>query len=119
MVRSILGFSALLVIAFFLSCCSLWRHSTAPVGAKDYLKKGSDCFAAGDIDGTIANCNKAIEIDPNYAKAYHMRGLACAMKRDLEGAIKDYEKFLELAPNDPQALVIRELVYGLKKRLNK
>jgi Tetratricopeptide repeat len=48
--------------------------------------------------GTIADFDKAIELDPNDAYAYYSRGLAYEEKGDLDRAIADFAKLIELNP---------------------
>ena len=54
----------------------------------------------GDYQGAIAECNKAIELDPKDAKAYNNRGYAKRNLGDNQGAIADYNKAIELDPKD-------------------
>lgn len=51
---------------------------------------------AGDLDRALADFNRAIEIDPNFASAYSNRGLAKKNKGDLDGAMADFDKAIEL-----------------------
>ncbi len=51
----------------------------------------------GDWNGAIADCNRAIELDPNYALN---RGSTKRFKGDLEGAIADFTHLIELDPNN-------------------
>jgi tetratricopeptide (TPR) repeat protein len=52
----------------------------------------------GDYDGAIADCSKAIELDPKYAFAYNSRGAAKDHKGDYDGAIADFSKAIEFDP---------------------
>ena len=47
--------------------------------------------------GTIAEFNRAIELDPKQPRAYINRGFAEQASGDLDGAIADYNRALELA----------------------
>ena len=49
-----------------------------------------------DYTGAIADLDKAIELDPNYALAYTNRGLAKAHLKQYSEAIADYDKAIEL-----------------------
>jgi len=53
-----------------------------------------------DHYGAIADYNKAIEIDPNYASAYYNRGISKSNLKDYYGAIADYNKAIELDYTD-------------------
>ena len=57
----------------------------------------------GDYQGAIADCNKAIELDPKYTKAYGNRGIAKYELGDNQGAIADYNKAIELDPKNAKA----------------
>jgi len=50
-----------------------------------------------DLDGTIADYNRAIELYPKQPRAYMNRGFAKQAKGDVDGAIADYDRALELA----------------------
>ena len=52
----------------------------------------------GDYTGAIADYDKAIELDPNYAQPTQPR-LAKAEIKQYTEAIADYDKALELDPN--------------------
>ena len=66
--------------------------------AREYVKRGVARFSRGDIDGAIANYEKAIEISPQLADAFFHRGKARRAKGDLNGAIADYEVSIEIEP---------------------
>ena len=44
---------------------------------------------------TLEYCNKAIELDPNYADAYFLRGLTYSWFKQSDKAISDYTKAIE------------------------
>ena len=46
----------------------------------------------------MADCTKAIAIDPNDAVAYNDRGVAYEKKGDLDSALADYTKAIEIDP---------------------
>src|SRR6185436_1765049 len=58
--------------------------------APSYNNRGLAKQAKGDLDGAIADFNRAIELDPKLAISYHNRGLAQKAKGDLDGAIPNY-----------------------------
>jgi len=64
-----------------------------------YYNRGLAYNQKGDPDRAIADFNKAIELNPNFAVAYGMRGVAYDHKGDPDRAIADYSKAIELDPN--------------------
>ena len=64
--------------------------------AAEYYNKGLADWHKGDYDSAIANCTKAIELDPKYAEAWYQRGVTRSVKADTEGAIADFSKRIEL-----------------------
>jgi membrane associated rhomboid family serine protease len=55
------------------------------------LAKQHDQANKGNIDGAIADYDRAIQFDPKLSGAYSMRGAAKAQKGDIDGAIADYD----------------------------
>ncbi len=51
-----------------------------------------------DSDGAIEDCDRAIQMAPNYGDAYNSRSSLRQAKGDLEGAKADRDKALELKP---------------------
>lgn len=67
--------------------------------AKKYVKQGVERFSKNDIEGAIAQYDRAISVDPRLAEAYLNRGKARRAGGDLDGAIADYEVVAELDSN--------------------
>jgi tetratricopeptide (TPR) repeat protein len=63
-----------------------------------YINSGLAKQAKGDLDGAIADFNKAIELAPAYTSSYWRRAEAKKHKGDFDGAIADYTKAIELVP---------------------
>ncbi|HZZ82125.1 MAG TPA: tetratricopeptide repeat protein [Gemmataceae bacterium] len=53
-------------------------------------------FEKAMLDKAIADCDKAIRLDPSFAHAYHLRGNARLIREDFDGAIADFEKATSL-----------------------
>jgi tetratricopeptide (TPR) repeat protein len=71
-----------------------------PKDASGYNQRADAFQTRKYFDRAIADHNKAIAIDPNYATAYNDRGNAHAfLKRDYDLAIADYSKAIELEPS--------------------
>ena len=58
---------------------------------KYYLRMGNEALQRGDIKGAIANYNRVIEPDLDFAKAYENRGIA------------EYDQIIELKPTFVEA----------------
>jgi len=70
----------------------------------------------GDLDGALADFNKAIEIKPDFTEAYAIRGYVKQCKGDLDGAFTDYNKVIEMNPKFALVYSMRGLVnYNLHK----
>ena len=59
----------------------------------------------GDIDGSIAEFSKAIQLCPTYASAYNNRGQAFRLKGLSEQALTDVCKAIELGSGSPSTLM--------------
>jgi formylglycine-generating enzyme required for sulfatase activity/Flp pilus assembly protein TadD len=81
----------------------LKAHALQTKRAVELTERGVEKDSKGDLNGAIAEYNKAIELDPKYALAYYNRGVAKEKKGDLDGAIADYDKAIELDPNSADA----------------
>ncbi|MFA6428400.1 MAG: tetratricopeptide repeat protein [Candidatus Buchananbacteria bacterium] len=64
-----------------------------------------------NFDKTIADCSKALELDPTLAEAYNYRGRAFYEKGYYEQAIADCSKAIELDPKDYDAYHNRAFTY--------
>jgi tetratricopeptide (TPR) repeat protein len=74
---------------------------------RTHLDHGGACLDKGKHDEAIADYDKAIALDPNFALAYSNRGLAYAKKGDVDRAIADYTKAIALDPNFADAYTNR------------
>ena len=75
----------------------------------DGISKGEQ----GDYAGAIADFDRAIELDPDYALAYLNRGNAKSFKGDHEEAIIDFDRAIDLDPSNAEAYYNR----GIAKRM--
>ena len=72
----------------------------SPATADDFFNRARAKKAAGDLDGAIADYDRAIQIDPKAAAIYNNRGLAKQAKGDLDAAIADFNRAIQLNPKD-------------------
>src|SRR3989344_6946387 len=63
-----------------------------------YNNRGIAKRAKGDLNGAIADYNRALELDPRHANAYINRGYAKQVRGDHDGAITDYNRALKFDP---------------------
>ncbi len=56
-----------------------------------------------DLQGAIADFNRALQLDPENAKAYGNRGIAKMEQGDCDGAIGDFDHVLTLDPKNAPA----------------
>ncbi len=66
--------------------------------AEYYRRSGVAKHDRGNYLGAIADLNRAIELDPNFARAYSNRGNTKDELGDSSGAIADYNRAIELNP---------------------
>lgn len=85
----------LFLLAFCLAPAQAQQSGRA---AREYLKRGAARMGRNDVEGALANYDKALKLDPAYAEAYVKRGMVRRAKGDLHGSIEDYEKAHALDP---------------------
>ena len=79
-----------------------------------HLFKGAVYHNRGQLSKAIGECNKAIEINPEYAPVYNNRGFAYIGKGKYEQAISDFDKAIEIDPEFAMAYNNRGYAYGVK-----
>lgn len=79
--------------SLFASGCSTEAPGNAdPNLAAAYSHAGQTDISSGNYDAAIADCSKAIAMNPDEIAAYSNRGIARQSKGDFDGAIADYNK---------------------------
>jgi Flp pilus assembly protein TadD len=63
---------------------------------------GSQFYHAHQYDQAIEQCQKTLELDPNFAQAHFFLGLGYEQKARYEEAIAALKKAITLSPNDPR-----------------
>src|SRR5262245_42300900 len=69
----------------------------------DLVNRGIEKAKKGDLDGAIADFNRAAELNPKDDAPYFNRAQARKLKNDTAGAIADYTKAIELGSTNPAA----------------
>jgi protein O-mannosyl-transferase len=64
---------------------------------------GNDLFEKGRVDEAITHCQKALEIEPNYAEAHYILGLALFQKGQVDEAVGHYQRAVGIKPNYAEA----------------
>ena len=96
-----------LILVAFLFALTLRGVAFGQQTAEDFVDRGVAKGKKGDLDGAIADCTKAIELNPKSAVAYSIRGLAKGKKGDLDGAMADCNQAIELDPKCADAYLNR------------
>ncbi|MFN0175897.1 MAG: tetratricopeptide repeat protein [Saprospiraceae bacterium] len=65
-----------------------------------YYERSVTYQKLGKFQMTISDCDKAIQLDSNYALAYNSRGFANSKLGQNEAAITDYNMAIKFNPND-------------------
>src|SRR5580700_6899245 len=92
-----------LMLLALLAALTLPGCGFSPHSAENFVNRAIARDSKGDLDGSIADCTKAIELNPKFFIAYDNRGNAKRAKGDLDGAIDDYSKAIEIYPKNPDA----------------
>lgn len=79
-----------------------------------YVLGGNQNFKKGEYKEAIAEYEKAIALQPDFAPAYNRLGLAYAILKDYEKAERNFRKVIELAPNVDQGYLNLGLLYELQ-----
>ena len=72
-------------------------------GDEDLVNRGIEKAKNGDLDGAIADFDRAAELDPKNDAPYYNRAQAKRLKKDTTGAIADYTKAIRLGSTNPAA----------------
>jgi len=86
------------------------RSGQARQMAARQLAQVNEKLKQRDFDGAIADCDKAISIDPTFAVAYYARGTAKHRKHLLDAALEDFDHAIRLDPKFAPAYIDRAWV---------
>ncbi|HET9711119.1 MAG TPA: tetratricopeptide repeat protein [Pyrinomonadaceae bacterium] len=95
--------TVLLILIFLFVSASMGQ---TPQTAQDYLKSAMGHFQSGNTDASMADVNKALELEPNYVDALYLRAALRNKKGDTPGVLADYNKIIELTPSAPGVEVV-------------
>jgi tetratricopeptide (TPR) repeat protein len=70
-----------------------------------YNNRGAARHARGDLDGALADFDRALALNPRYPEAYNNRGAARHARGDLDGALADFDRALALVPRRDAATI--------------
>jgi tetratricopeptide (TPR) repeat protein len=79
------------------------RGSTKNAKAKAYVASGNAKSDRKDYQAAIADYNRAISLEPNYASAYINRGMAKGKMGASGSEIEDYKHALKIDPDNADA----------------
>jgi tetratricopeptide (TPR) repeat protein len=87
------------------------KASHTPHKTKEqWLNEGENHFALKQYEQAIADYDRAIQLDPQYAQAYHKRAFAHFALKQYEQAIADYDHAIQLDPKNRWVKLVREQV---------
>ena len=69
----------------------------------DLVNRGIEKAKNGDLDGAMADFDRAIKLNPNDDAPYYNRAQAKRLKKDAAGAVADYTRAIELGSTNPAA----------------
>jgi Tfp pilus assembly protein PilF len=98
--RKAQGDSVIAACASAISSGKLNGHDLAVA----YLNRGLGRMAKGDNQTAIADCEKAIELDPDFVEAFINRGVAYQNLGQYDKAIPDFKHASTLDPKSSVAL---------------
>lgn len=72
----------------------------APSEAVTLLCSGISKQESGDTDGSIADFQRALELQPDFPEVHMMLGVSLYAKGDYPGAIERYDRYIEAVPGN-------------------
>jgi tetratricopeptide (TPR) repeat protein len=82
---------------------SLSAPAASDASDGDLVNRGIEKAKNGDLDGAIADFDRAAELNPKDDAPYYNRAQAKKLKNDTAGALADYTRAIELGSANPAA----------------
>lgn len=98
----------ILPLIIILNACN-GNKSPMQEDSAAYYNSAISWYDKGDIYNSIADYNRAININPNDASAYVNRGAAWAKQGKITLAITDYDRAIKIDPDSEEAFFNRGL----------
>jgi len=92
---------------------SVAQGSSQEQSSDYYARRGESYWRLGEYQKAIADCDKAIQLDPNNSSAYAVRGASYGWLGEYPKAIADCDKAIQLDPNYSFAYAVRGDSYRL------
>ncbi|XP_038072448.1 dnaJ homolog subfamily C member 7-like [Patiria miniata] len=87
--------------------------------AKIYCNRATVCSKLKKPDQAILDCNKALELDPDYLKALMRRAKCYKETEQYEEAVRDYEKVCQMDRSRENKAALQDAKFELKKSKRK
>ncbi|HEU4596777.1 MAG TPA: tetratricopeptide repeat protein [Pyrinomonadaceae bacterium] len=100
-----------LAVLFLLLIPPVAFAQKTPRTPEDFYNRGLDRQAQGDLDGALADFDKAIELNAADALAHVNRGLLRRERGEAEGALKDFTQAVLIDPRAATAYANRGVIY--------
>ena len=84
--------------------------------AWSYSSRAGIYLAKGEYDKALADCDKAIRLDPKYGRAHYNRGMTCFHQGHYDQAISDLSEAIRLEPRSARNYVGRAAAWTLQRK---
>ena len=84
---------------------------------EEYFEAAVNAFGEDNLDDSIQNYKKALELDPNYQDALHGLGMALFSRGHVDEAISTAKKLIEIDQDDILAHTSLSMFYQSQGRI--